>query len=298
MRVAALDLGSNTFLCLIAEVESSGIGKVIDDQVRMVRLGQDVAKTGRFHPEALQRAELALSDFSKIIETHRPERILAMATSAARDAENKEELFALGEKYGIPIEIIPGGREAEITFSGSISGIQREAGTNFLVIDVGGGSTEYIVGQKGASPTGQSLNLGCVRLKEMSANNKDLGALRGKIREELNQLKINVPQTGFEVIAVAGTPTELARIQVGVFDPAKIDGFHFSVSDLDQWAEKLFVLSPEEITQKYGVNPGRADVLVHGVLILAESLKHFGAQRLTVSVRGVRYGVALDLFKR
>lgn len=300
MKVAALDLGSNTFLCLIAEVEDGRIIHVLDDQVRMVRLGQDVAKTGRFHPDALKRAEAALSEFSKIIESHQPDRVLAMATSAARDAANKDELFALGVKYKIPIEIIPGGREAEITFSGSISGLQRPLETQFLVIDVGGGSTEFIFGRRDQHPQGQSLDLGCVRMKEKFAG-LSIESLRETIADQLRSLKIKPNEgtgsasTAMEVIAVAGTPTELARMEIGVFDPVRIEGYRLSRVQLDKWAQILFPMSPEEIHKSYGVSPGRADVLIYGVLILSEALKHCSVSTLTVSVRGVRYGVALEI---
>src|SRR5688572_18471439 len=119
MKIAALDLGSNTLLCLIAEVEKNSIKNVLHDQVEIVSLGQGLSNSRSFHPDALERADNALEKFSKTISEFKREKILAMATSAARDAENKEALFALGRKHGIPIEIIPGEKEAEITYQGS-----------------------------------------------------------------------------------------------------------------------------------------------------------------------------------
>lgn len=304
MRVAALDLGSNTFLCLIidGEIGSDGgprILKVLSDEVRMVRLGQDVDRTRRFQPEALQRAELALADFQKTIQAFKPDRIVAMATSAARDVENSDALFELGRKYGIPIEIIPGAKEAEITFRGAISGMNVSADAT-LVIDIGGGSTEIISGDGPQMKWGQSLDLGCVRLKEKLGLSKNLTAeielkARQVIREQLATL--NDTAAG-RIIAVAGTPTELARMEVGSFDPEKIDGFIFTREKIESWIRRLAVLTPTQIRETYQVPAGRADVLSLGLLILSETLAFFKASELTVSTRGVRYGVAFVALER
>ena len=146
MKVAALDLGSNTFLCLIAEVQSAGIVKIYSDHSEVVRLGQELEKTKSFHPEALIRADVCLRRYSEIIKTEKIDRILAMATSAARDAKNSEELFKLAAKYAIPLEIVPGDREAQITYQGAVSG-NFENAMDTMVIDIGGGSTEIIYGK-------------------------------------------------------------------------------------------------------------------------------------------------------
>ena len=106
MKVAALDLGSNTFLCLICDVKESKIETIYEDQVQIVKLGQGLANANQFHPEALQRAKKALTDFSVLIKKHKPDKVLAMATSAARDAKNKDELFKICDDLNIPLEII------------------------------------------------------------------------------------------------------------------------------------------------------------------------------------------------
>lgn len=314
MRVAALDLGSNTFLCLIAEGEVGADGRprltrILSDEVRMVRLGQDVDRNRRFHPEALARAEAALADFQKSIEKHRPDRVLAMATSAARDVENADALFELGRRYGIPIEIIPGNEEARITYAGATSG-GAGPGVPTLVIDIGGGSTELIRGIGTEMRWGHSLDLGCVRLKERLGYRDVLTAelerdARARIQEELRALPAKVglsdEATDFavqDILAVAGTPTELARMELGVFDPARIDGFTFTRERLEEWVRRLAPLTPAQISERFQVPPGRADVLVLGLLILSEATAFFGRPGLQVSTRGVRFGVAFVALTR
>ena len=297
MKVAALDLGSNTFLCLIAEVEKGRVTRVDHDQVEMVRLGQDVQKTKQFHPDALIRAEKALQKFRVVIDQHKPERILAMATSAARDVTNGDELFSICKKLDIPLQIIPGGKEAQITFQGAVSasGDQKSR----LVVDIGGGSTEFIFGVGHNLKWGKSLDIGCVRLKERFGD--DLERVRGEVEGQLSSLQV---LGGFdasfacdEILTVAGTPTEIARIEVGKFDVAKIDGYRLTSSKLENWIVQFQKRKPAEITKDFGVDPGRADVLLIGVLILRETLRFWKKDELVVSTRGVRYGVAMEVAK-
>lgn len=303
MKVAALDLGSNTFLCLVAEVEQQQIKKIYSDQVEVVRLGQGLGQSKKFHPEALARADQCLSRFAKIIEQQKPERILAMATAAARDAENKEELFQIGAKYNIPIEIIPGEKEASITYQGGTSGIGSNS-RNIMVIDIGGGSTEFIFGKGNQLVSGKSFNIGVVKLTErfilkQPTPLEQIESAIQIINENLEQALLVQP-SGFavdEIIAVAGTPTALAAAHIGSFIPEKIDGFQISQNDLETWKEKFIPSSIEE-KQNMGIPQGRADVILVGVLILLQTLKKFKIEKFTVSTRGVRYGVALEMDRR
>ncbi len=303
MKVAALDLGTNSFLCLIAEVRQGRIEKVYSDQVQIVRLGQDVNRTKQFHPEALQRAKTCLADFQKTIQAEKPEKVLAMATSAARDVTNADELFSLGRSLGIPIEIIPGGKEAEITFQGSISGLPRDQKVR-AVIDIGGGSTEIIAGTDQKILGGRSLNVGAVRLTEMFFPQQPPTAdqvqnfeahLLPQVQQLIQELKVHHVQ---ELIAVAGTPTELAAAMIGRFDPKEIDGYQMTASMLQRWIEKFQTSTTEDRISNLKISKGRADVILAGTLILYHILKSFGFAALTVSTRGVRYGVALELEKR
>jgi exopolyphosphatase/guanosine-5'-triphosphate,3'-diphosphate pyrophosphatase len=303
MKVAALDLGTNSFLCLIAVVEKGEIKQVLSDQVEIVRLGQDVHKTKKFHPDALKRARLCLYEFKKSIDTHKPEKILAMATSAARDVSNAAELFSLGKDLGIPIEIIPGDREAEITFKGAISGLPHDKKRR-AVIDIGGGSTEIVAGTHDEIFGGRSVNIGAVRLTEMFAPTQpptedQFRALQKHVEEKLKGLiEIILRYQVDELIAVAGTPTELVAATLGEFDPVKIEGFRFSKDALVEWIDKFKMSTSQERVDNLGISKGRADIILAGTVILEMILKGLDFQSVTVSTRGVRYGIALEIEKR
>ncbi len=299
MKIAALDLGSNTFLCLICEVKNNQILKVYSDQVEVVRLGQDLQKTKEINTDALVRAKKCLEKFSETIQKEKPDRILAMATSAARDAENKQELFKICQNLNIPLEIIAGEKEAEITYQGAISKIISEK--NRLVIDIGGGSTEFIFGSGLKLIQGQSLNIGCVRLTEkfisaQPTTENEISVLQKFISNEIS--KINSASFKIdEVLAVAGTPTTLAAVEIGKFQVDIIDGYIFKLDRLEKWLSELIPLSIAEKIQK-GFPEGRADVILVGLIILIETLKYFNKDQLVVSTRGVRYGVALEVARR
>ncbi|WP_409478748.1 Ppx/GppA family phosphatase [Pseudobdellovibrio sp. HCB154] len=300
MKLASLDLGSNTFLCLVSEIQNQKVTKIYSDEVEMVRLGQGLSASKKFHPEALVRAKNTLTNFRKTLDREKPEAILAMATSAARDAENKEELFKICQDLNIPLEIIPGEKEAEITYRGGVSGLTSTGSR--LVVDIGGGSTEFIFGEDQKILAGKSLDIGCVRLTEKFISlqptpQTEIDKLQNFIREQLQQIIKLAPQMPKEILAVAGTPTTIAQVELGGFDPAKIDGYKLTEQGLQKWLTQLTGMSVAEKIA-IGYPEGRADVIIVGVITLLETLKAFNLKELTVSTRGVRYGVALELAKR
>lgn len=301
MKIAALDLGSNTFLCLICEVEFVNglqkITKIYSDHVEVVRLGQNLSATKNFQADALLRAEVCLKKFKSLIETEKPDRVLAMATSAARDAENKESLFKICGDLEIPLEIIAGDKEAEITYRGSVSA--GHSSEKKLVVDIGGGSTEFITGYADQILHAQSINIGCVRLTENFIYNQpttdtEITDCRNFINKALCQLPNHQPT---EILAVAGTPTTLAAVELGAFIPEKIDGYEMTLGSLEKW---LLKLQPLSVQQKLdlGFPAGRADVILVGIIILIETMKKFNLSKINISTRGVRYGVALELAGR
>jgi exopolyphosphatase / guanosine-5'-triphosphate,3'-diphosphate pyrophosphatase len=303
LKVAALDLGSNTFLCLTAEVSEGRITQVFSDDVEIVRLGQELDKTKMFHPDALLRADLCLQKFSQIIQTQKPEKILAMATAAARDAVNKEELFKLGKKYDIPIEIIAGGAEAGMTYFGAISGLSNLK-KNLLVVDIGGRSTEFIFGRASDLMASESYNIGCVSLTEkfittQPTSRDDIENVTQYIDERIKKAKELLPKHFQldEILAVAGTPTTLAAAEIGKFDTNRIDGYTLSKETLKVWLERLSSATVEQKIEM-GIPAGRADVILVGVITLLRTLEIFEVGQIVVSTRGVRYGVALEIYRR
>ncbi len=303
MKVAALDLGTNTFLLLVAEVESGRVVRVYHDEARVVRLGQDVDRSRRFHPEALARAKECLKDYSAIIRSQGVESVLGCATSAARDVENRQDLIQIGADCGIPIEVISGEREAELTFVGSLP---DDVAGLVQVIDIGGGSMEIVLGDKSGLFTRRSFNIGSVRLTEKFVSRHpipphELEKMREFAREELENLgpmyaSAQVDPPGLRTIAVAGTATTLAAIDQGLaFESERVHGHRLTLEKLESWIERMAAMTVEERQRLAGMEPKRADVIVAGAVILKEAGLKMGARELEVSVRGLRYGIARSM---
>lgn len=297
MVVAAIDLGTNTFLLLIAEVENEKIVRVLHDEARVVRLGQGVHQKRRFHPEALARAEVCFKDFQATIRQHPVARTIACATSAARDVSNAHEFIALGAKYEIPIRVISGEREAELTYFGTIPDAIRSP---VVLIDVGGGSTEFILGDANGIRQKHSLDVGSVRLTEMFISSHPISATElARVHHYIDQELHKIPDAfraaakQAKVLAVSGTPTTLAAVDMGlVFDSQKVDRYRLSLERIAYWVQSMAAQTIEERRQLAGMDAQRADVLVSGALILQLASQFFNAKEMEVSIRGLRYGVA------
>lgn len=300
MKVAALDLGSNSFLCLICEVVGDRVTTVYSDEVEIVRLGQGLGSSGQFATEALERADRCLERFAQIIRRHQPEKVLAMATAAARTAKNSEELIRLGKKHQIPIQIIPGEKEALITYRGATSALECP-GETVAVIDIGGGSTEIIVGKDAEILFKESAPIGGVNLTEkfislapVAKNEQD--TLKTEVVERLKQMLNKVMAVKpTRLIAVAGTPTELAKIELGGFDPKEMEGYLFSRQLLSDYVDKFAKSSIKDRIEVLHVSAGRADIIYAGAVILEHAAQALHIQDITISTRGVRFGVALEL---
>ncbi len=330
MRVAAMDLGTNTFLLLIAEVENGEIQRVLHDEVRVIRLGQGVGESRCFHADALKRADEAFQAYAKIITKFGPEKILACATSAARDVSNKQELFDIAARARIRLEIISGEREAELTFLGTIGNLESKAipsphlsldknvasvtRSPQIVIDVGGGSTEFIMGNALGYPSGdatgiqvrKSFDIGAVRLTESLVSShpipqNEILALKTRIQKEFLDIGrvFNVhltPGSKTRFIAVAGTPTTLAALDLQQsFNPEKIDGYVLTRVRIREWIDRLAPMTLEQRCELVGMDPKRADVIVAGAMILESACAALNVKELEVSVRGLRYGIAKSL---
>lgn len=294
MRIASLDLGSNTTLLMVADVENGRIKKVVHDETRVTKLGQGVHANRKFHPDALKRMHECLSDYALAIEDLKCDKVIAVATSAARDVSNGDELLKMGASLGIPIHVISGEREARLTYFGALSA--RPSDKNVAVIDVGGGSTEIISSSDG-QPRGISVDVGSVRLTELLVHaqpisDKDLEAIQEYCAKAFAE--VPSPPDIDEVIAVAGTPTTLAALdQRAAFSEDLVNGYKLSLDTIQHWIRDLAAMTVEQREKLPGMQPKRADVIVTGASILAAGLRHLQKTEVTVSTRGVRYGVAL-----
>lgn len=301
-KICAIDIGSNTFLCLITEVKDGAIINVILDEVRTVRLGQDLNLNKNFHPEALQRADLTIKEFYNFIEKFKPQKIKAVATAAARKAQNQGELLKIFARYNIPVEIISGEREAKMTYLGALSGVKSKG--DCLVIDIGGGSTELIIGTEKKIQQSTSIQLGGVNLKEQF-NSVELLSKEAinNVEEYINQqfslvLGDFCNQKIQNVIAVAGTPTEIGSYFLGGFDKAKLENFEITINMLSNFIDLMFKHTTEERIYKLKINPGRADILPYAALILRKIMHKMNLQSIKVGTKGLRYGLVEELIEK
>ena len=221
-------------------------------------------------------------------------------TSAARDASNKQQFFEITEKHGIPTKVIEGGIEAELTFLGGTFDLKSTDG--LAVVDVGGGSTELIFKDENGNIRGESLDVGGVRLTERCVSthptqDEELENVRVIIQKHMSEYKKRTlgDHQVSEIVAVAGTPTTLTSViqQSAEFDVEKVHGFQLTKGKIKEWIDRLASMSLEERKSLPGMQPGREDVIVVGVVILHECLKMFAVDSMSVSIKGVRYGLAI-----
>lgn len=304
-RIGSIDIGTNSVLLTVAE-ENNGELLVVEQFATVTRLGQDVDRTGQLHPSAIARTLDCLRSYKEHLDRLRVVHAKAVGTSALRDAKGGPHFVeSARDVLGFSPEIISGDREAELTFLGALHGLSIE-GKSF-VFDIGGGSTELILGYKSQDGVsierGISLNMGSVRLTERCAlsdppTSSQLAAVRSEIRALLNSSGISVP-SGIQTVGAAGTVTTLAAIfeKMSSYDPALIHGYSLKTSTVSELVGLLSTMTVEERRQLPGLTPGRADVIVAGA-ILCEEIAHFaGATELIVSDRGVRFGLLAQLAK-
>jgi exopolyphosphatase/guanosine-5'-triphosphate,3'-diphosphate pyrophosphatase len=303
MRVAVVDLGTNTTRVLVADVEDGRVSE-LERQTTVTRLGEGVDSTNRLADTAIERVTKVLDGYKAVIDELQPERVIALATSATRDAENGDEFRAmLHDRYGFDARIIPGEEEARLTFLGATA--RRPDGDGpFVVIDIGGGSTEYVVGSTGDDPAFRvSTQAGSVRqterhLHEDPPSEEDLATLQASIRSIVADAVPTEVRAGVSKgIAVAGTATSLAAIdqQLDPYDPAKVDGYGLLLEACDRMLGELASVPLEERRQTTGLHPDRAPTIIAGAAILVESMKLFELESIEVSEADILHGAALDL---
>lgn len=311
MRIATIDVGTNTALLLIAEVGPGGMHPLHQAQ-RFVRLGEGVDAEGRIGAAALARLRAALLDYRALMETWQVEAVVVGATSASRDAENRDAVVDfVYRETGLPYEILSGEEEAAWTFAGAVSAFDDVTGP-CAVLDIGGGSTELIVGAGApghfsaeALHFRQSLNVGAVRLTErfFSAQPpapEEVAAAEAFTRDLLARWRAPL-DAAVPFIAAAGTATSLALVHGGAatWEALPPGADRLTAAQVAAWRARLLRLTVEEVL---ALNPpvmtGRADVFPAGILILDCYLRHLGVPRCRVSPRGLRHGLALRFMAR
>jgi exopolyphosphatase/guanosine-5'-triphosphate,3'-diphosphate pyrophosphatase len=273
-------------------------------KTKVTRLGEGVDSTGRLADGAIERVTATLEDYKAVIDELQPERTIALATSATRDADNGDEFRQmLHDHFGLDAHIIPGEEEARLTFLGATAA--RPAGNGpLVVIDIGGGSTEFVVGSAGSDPTVRvSTQAGSVRQTERHLHgdppsDDDLSTLREALRSVIEDgVPEDVRASVAKGVAVAGTATSLAAIdqRLDPYDPEKVDGYDLQLQACERMLGELASLPLEERRQVTGLHPDRAPTIVAGAAILVESMGVFDLTSVEVSEADILHGAALHL---
>ena len=299
--IAVVDLGTNSTRLLVAQVENGRVAE-LERRTTVTRLGQDVDATGRLADEAIARVSEALAGYREMIDRLGAQRIVAVATSAMRDAENGPAFRdEIQERFGIDARTISGDEEARLTFLGATSG--RDSGSQALVIDIGGGSTEYVTGRAGGDPDFHvSTRMGSVRfserhLKSDPPEHDEMVALADDVRAVLAAETRREVRKGVEIgIAVAGTATTLAAIdqELDPYDPEKVHGYRVDLPSCERIVAELAALPLAERREVTGLHPDRAPTIVAGAVIMLESMRAFGLDEIEVSESDILHGAALD----
>jgi exopolyphosphatase / guanosine-5'-triphosphate,3'-diphosphate pyrophosphatase len=313
-RVAAIDCGTNSIRLLVADVDQGDGATALRDvhrEMRIVRLGQGVDATGQLVPQALERTRAALADFTALLRRKGAERVRMVATSATRDAANKDDFFAMVRAtLSTDAEVISGDEEARLSFTGAVGDFEPADGP-FLVVDVGGGSTELVLGSwdgmKATVTAAQSVDVGCVRITERCLpsdppTHAEQEAAAQFARTVLEQAFDAVPVAQARTwIGVAGTMTQLSSLaqRLPSHDPALVHLSRLSDARLHEISAELLSMTHEQRAANPALHPGRVDVIGGGSLIVRvladELLARAGISELVVSEHDILDGIALSI---
>ncbi|MDF1603422.1 Ppx/GppA phosphatase family protein [Nocardioides sp. YIM 152315] len=301
MRVAAIDCGTNTVKLLIGDLPAVDVR-----EMRMVRLGQDLDRTGRIADAALERAFAAIEEYAALIRSYDvpPSLVRFVATSASRDASNADAFVAgVRERLGVEPEVVSGDVEAALSFDGAVRNLRTPPATPVLVVDIGGGSTELILGAT-APESSESMDIGSVRLTERHLHSDpptaaEIAACVADVDEHLDACRVD-PADAATVVGVAGTVTQLAAVALGLtaYDRAAVDQHELPVADVHGVVDRLLAMTAAERRAIPSMHPGRADVIGAGALILDRVLRRAGADSLLVSDSDILDGIAWSVAER
>jgi len=302
-RVAAIDCGTNSIRLLIADITGGNFKEVLRT-MEIVRLGQGVDQNKSFHPDAIARTLSAVEKFAQLIASKGVEKIRFCATSATRDASNRE-LFTNGVKkiLGVEVEVIPGEQEAALSFIGATKELSQSDGP-FLVVDIGGGSTEFVFGSEKVE-FAKSVNIGCVRMSERHLNSQP--PTMAQIAEAIIDIDLAITQAAKVVpisqakslVAVAGTATTVAAaaLKLAEYDRYLIHLSRISAPAVHQVAAMFQSLNKDQITALGYMHPGRVDVITAGALVLSRIMAATGASEFIASESDILDGIAWSLSK-
>jgi exopolyphosphatase / guanosine-5'-triphosphate,3'-diphosphate pyrophosphatase len=299
-RVAVVDVGSNSSRLLVADVSDGEVVK-IERQSRVTRLGRGVDLSGQLSAEAIEEACEAIGDYVAICDGADVERVTAIATSAVRDAANGAAFVAeLRERFAVSARVLDGDEEAHLTYLGATH--ERPPAEPTLVIDIGGGSTELIVGSGEEISFQASLQAGVVRHTERHVASDppsaaELEALAADVRTSIEAALARCGKSRAAAgIAVAGTPTSLAAIELELdrYDPERVHGHVLSLESIQRLLSRLASAPLVERAQIRGLHEDRAPTIIAGVVILVEAMRAFDLERIRVSEHDILYGAAIE----
>lgn len=311
-RVAAVDCGTNSIRLLVADIGADGRLRDVHREMRIVRLGQGVDATGRLAPEAIERTRAALADYVALMRAHEVKRVRMVATSATRDAANRDDFFTMARAElgtvvpGAEAEVITGDEEARLSFAGAVGELPADSGP-FLVVDLGGGSTELVVGDASGVAAAFSADIGCVRITErcLPGNPPDaeqVAAARAFATERLAEAFTHVPvDRAHTWVGVAGTMTTLAAVALGLpeYDSSRTHLSRFPLDEVHRVCDRIVGLDHDQRAAIRTIHPGRVDVIGGGAVItevLADELaRRAGIRELVVSEHDILDGIALSI---
>lgn len=301
-RLAVIDIGTNTLLLLVVEVDEENRARlrVLHDACRFGRLGQGLDRSGVLAEEAVQRSLDILREYRAVLDDLGVTAVAAVGTQALREAANSDTFTVPAtEILGGPIEVIAGRREAELVYRAVAASFPALAGTTFVVADVGGGSTEVIVTSPAGVDSFDSVPIGSVRLAERHLHGDppapaEVQALYADIDAMLARLEL---PSGVRVVGTAGTATSIASVALALpsYDRARVSGFTMPASAVTEQLGRLLSLTLAERRALPGMEPQRADVIAAGVAIFARLLERVRASEFLVGDCGVRWGLAYEL---
>ncbi|WP_435269933.1 Ppx/GppA phosphatase family protein [Streptomyces sp. 1222.5] len=307
-RVAAIDCGTNSIRLLVADADpATGELVALDRRMTIVRLGQGVDRTGRLAPEALERTFAACREYAEIIKEHGAEKLRFIATSASRDAENRDEFVSgVVDILGVEPEVITGDQEAEFSFTGATRELtgRDDLTRPFLVVDIGGGSTEFVVGGDHVAAA-RSVDVGCVRMTERHLvhdgkvsdppTEERIAAMRADIEAALDLAERTVPlREAHTLVGLAGSVTTVSAIAQDLpeYDSARIHHSRISHDRVREITGRLLRSTHAERAAIPSMHPGRVDVIGAGALVLLSIMERIGAEEVVVSEHDILDGIA------